>query len=438
MHKPPEIPGLEGFLSGGLSKVPGEITRRVGEAFGVCCALYVLDIDGTLLHPIASWSTPDWPDEGTGGTDGLPHPAPGPISLVDGEDTPQRVVFERRVVSATRQDWVGQTPLPEEHLAAAPVRAADATTGLLVVGGPEPLEEALISALWSVGFQAGAAMSLADGYSDVLVCARRRGSLSLPAEMQQDLLPPGEMHDPRVGVAGAIEPSYDIGGDWYDYALRDGKLYVAVGDPSGKGLSAEILAAVCFAATRNARREGEGLPGIMTAAHRAMREVSSPDQYCTLLMAEIDLSTYEAELLVAGHPPPLYIPAGGSGEDGPAVLPVSNLYPPVGALDEEEDYHTEHHQLRPGSRLLLFSDGITERGDGAERMMGVEGLARFARENQGLGVLAFVRGLLGTVRGYADKPITDDATVVLLDLDGGQAFGEPGFRDRNPARSTRG
>lgn len=244
--------------------------------------------------------------------------------------------------------------------------------------------------------------------------------------MQQDLLPPGEMHDPRVGVAGAIEPAYDIGGDFYDYALRDGKLYVALGDPSGKGLPAEILAAVCYAATRNARREDEDLPGIMAAAHRAMREVSAPDQYCTLLLAEIDLETHEAELLVAGHPAPLYIPyvsvedshSDGSNSNGSevAVLPITNVYPPVGALDQEEDYQAEHHRLQAGSRLLLYSDGVTERGDRVEEMINTEGLTRYAQENRQLRVLPFVRGLLGTVKGYADKPMADDATVVVLDL----------------------
>lgn len=421
MARLPEPPGLEDFLSAGFSEVPEEIARRVGEAYGVSCALYVMDIDGTMLHLLAQHPV---------SADGQAKDPPGPISLVDGEQTPGRIVFEREVVSCGREEWIGEAPLQEEHLTAAPVRAADATTGMLVVGSPEPLEESLASTLWSVGFQAGAALALADQYSDVLVTARRRGKLSLAAEMQQDLLPPGEMHDSRVGVAGGIEPAYDIGGDFYDYALRDGHLYVALGDPSGKGLPAEILAAVCFAATRNARRAGEDLPGIMMAAHRAMREVSAPDQYCTMLLAEIDLETHEAQLLIAGHPAPLYIPGIGSGSDGSgsdgsgadsseaAVLPVTNVYPPAGALDQEEDYQVEHHRLQDGSRLLLYSDGITERGDSAEEMMGTKTLVRYARENHNLGVLPFVRGLLGTVSGYANKPIADDATVVLLDFNG--------------------
>ncbi|MDN5698418.1 MAG: hypothetical protein L0G70_10650, partial [Rubrobacter sp.] len=109
----------------GFSKVPEEIARRVGEAYGVSCALYVMDIDGTMLHLLGRPPTSGYPVS----VGGQAKDSPAAISLVDGEQTPGRVVFERKVASCEREEWIGQKPLEEEYLTAVPVRAADATNG---------------------------------------------------------------------------------------------------------------------------------------------------------------------------------------------------------------------------------------------------------------------------------------------------------------------
>lgn len=81
-----------------------------------------------------------------------------------------------------------------------------------------------------------------------------------------------------------------------------------------------MLAATSFAATRSARRDGADLPGIVAAAHEALLEVSAPSQYGTLLAAEIYFSTLEMDLVVAGHPAPLYLPPDGPPPGVPACL----------------------------------------------------------------------------------------------------------------------
>lgn len=405
-------------MSEGPSRVPTEVVRLVAEALGVQeCALLMVDLDIAHLHTIDAEQT-------LGGFAGKEDTVEGvPFRSADGQ-TLTAVVLGGEISTLPRSDWAGHTPLRAEYLMAAPVRAGNEVTGVLVVGRDEPFGEAReeqpgaeASALRLLGYEAGAALYQAERYSDVLAHVQRVKRPSVAAEMQQDLLPPRELYAHGVSLAGGIEPAYDIGGDWFDYALRNGKLYATVGDPSGKGVSAEVLAAVSFAATRNARRDGADLPGIVAAAHEVLLEVSAPNQYGTLLAAEIDLSTLEMDLVVAGHPAPLYLPPDGSGP--PEYLPVF-AQPPTGALEEDRVYEAQRYRLEPGSTLVLFSDGLTERRDNADMMLGKEGLLELAESLRGSTLLSFVRGLLEEILGHGETPLRDDATTLVLRFAGSE------------------
>lgn len=191
---------------------------------------------------------------------------------------------------------------------------------------------------------------------------------------------------------------------------------MVVADVSGKGLSAEHLANTTFGAVRKARREREGLPQIAAAAHRALEEISSPGQFATMLLVQIDQQTGEMELLNAGHPAPIVVPA--DPDSPPAPLQVSHQNPPIGALRSEDavEYASERHRLEPGNRLLLYSDGVTERRDDAGEMLGEEGLLRFVEDARALAPLPFVHGLLQQVANRREAPLQDDATALIVDI----------------------
>lgn len=403
---PDSLPDLSEFLSSASPDVPEGIARRVSESFGGQTALLLLDVDGLYVHPTAIY-----PESGEQELLGVSVPLMEP-----GDHTLSRAIFDRKILTLHREEWTGVIPMDGEHLAVTPVKMADEMVGVLLVASEEPFSDETLRALEYVAAQAGAALGIAERYSDFVWRARRRIQPSIAAQVQHELLPPQEQYTERVSMAGRIGPAYDIGGDFYDYALTDGRMFVAVADVSGKGLAAEHLATTVFGAVRKARREREELPRIAAAADRALRDISEAGQFTTMILAHIDLETREMELLNAGHPAPMLVP-DDPGQP-PAPLTTSRRNPPVGALRDEEipEYTSEKHQLKPGSRLLFYSDGIIERRDAAGEMLGEEGLASFVEDARKLAPLPFVHGLLQQVTGRSEGPLGDDATAVIVDL----------------------
>lgn len=405
---PEDLPDLSDFLSLSSPEVPREVARYVAETFGDSAALLLLDIDGLHLHPTAIHPPP--PEE-----QALLDVS---VSLMEVRDhTFSRAIFERRTVTMSTEEWTGIVPMAGDNLAATPVKAADEVIGVLLAASDDPFSGEELRTLEFLASQAGAALLIAERYADSIWRARRRHTASLAAQVQNDLLPPQEQYTDGFSMAGRIEPTYDIGGDWYDYALIDDELYVAVADVSGKGLEAEHLANTTFGAARKARRDRESLPGIASAVDRVMNEISSRGDFVTMLLARVNPETREMELVHAGHPAPVLIPA--DPDKAASFLPISRRHPPAGVAgpDEELSFEAEKYQLESGSSLLFYTDGVTERRDEEGDFIGEEGLLRLVENSRGLDPLPFVHDLLQGVVNHGDNPIKDDATVVFVRIE---------------------
>jgi len=400
------LPALADFLRLSSSDVFGEITRLVAEAFGGQAALSLLDIDGGYLHPTAIYPA-RIEEQALMGV--------GVSFMETDEHTLSRAVFGGQLLSMRREEWKGLAPVDGEHLAVAPVRMADQVIGVLLAGHSEPFTECGLRSLEFMGEQAGAALMTAERFSDPVWRARRRSEPSLASQIQEDLLPLQEQYTPRFSMAGRIEPAYEIGGDWFDYALTDSRMFVAISDVSGKGLRAEHLANTAFGAVRRARRGRRSLSGIASEVGELMEEVAHAGQFVTMLLAEIDAGAGWMELLHAGHPAPLVIPAEPERASYP--LRISTRNPPVGALrgGEAPEYATETYELEPGCKLLFYSDGLTERRTASGEMIGEEGLAELVERSRGLSPMPFVHNLLAEVKAGGEGELADDATAVMVE-----------------------
>lgn len=395
-----ELPDIEDFLEDSPASVFDSILRRCREAIGGPVAFLLLDhldlVDFylTYVHP----ESPSLSEQ-------------LPLRVEEGHL--RRVVRDHEVVHAPAGEWQVR-PIEAPHLSAAPVRLRENAIGAMFFGSDEAPTESEMDDLRRLSIKAGVALSVDDQYTDVVQMRRRRSTPSIAAELQSAQLPPRSLYTPEVQVVGGIEPVYDVGGDWFDYALDPYRLFVAVCDGVGRGLIAASISYLTLGAVRNARKRGGSLEEITELAHRTLISSTTYEQFATLILASIDLGTLQMDLISAAHPAPIVVPPPGVGQ--PEVLYPTHSYPPLGAFEKGERYVSCRYDLTPGSRLLLFSDGATERRGESGDQLGVDGLIEYVEEAREVAGMEFLRFLMRRIEGFGQREVEDDITVVSVDL----------------------
>jgi serine phosphatase RsbU (regulator of sigma subunit) len=255
-----------------------------------------------------------------------------------------------------------------------------------------------------------------NSYTDQFTLARRRGTMSVAAEIQWSLLPPLMMSVPQVEVAGILEPAYEIAGDSFDYALNDDILHVAVIDAMGHGLDAAVMATAAIGAYRHARRADVGLSEIYAYMDGVIAEQFGTEHFVTAQIMRLNTATGHLQWVNAGHPSPLLI----RDHDVIRVLESPTTLP-VGFGGEEP--RISEQMLRRGDRVLCFTDGLIEEHQAGQEPFGLEQLIgvvmRVGRAETG--VRAMVRALSHTLKQARDGVTSDDATIFLIEWRGGTA-----------------
>jgi serine phosphatase RsbU (regulator of sigma subunit)/CHASE3 domain sensor protein len=241
--------------------------------------------------------------------------------------------------------------------------------------------------------------------------------LEIASSIQRNLLQRSLPITPGLKLVPVQRQANLVGGDWYDVDTSGGSVTVAVGDSSGKGIGAALMATVVLSVLRAERGLGAGPRRVLERANQALKEATEPDSFTTLVYATIDLDTGEASWFNMGHPPPFVLEseARGGRRKGHFVEGPRNRA--LGWFDEPGMAETTL-ALDPGDRLVLYTDGLLEAKSAQGEMFGDHRLGEAMIRLGSLDCLALGDELLRQVEGFAAGKLDDDLTMLVIEYEG--------------------
>jgi serine phosphatase RsbU (regulator of sigma subunit)/ActR/RegA family two-component response regulator len=233
------------------------------------------------------------------------------------------------------------------------------------------------------------------------------------ASTLQESLIPRKRHDlPGFDIYSEYKPALEqaqVGGDYYDFIeLPDGRLGVVMADVCGKGVTAAVYTAMAKYMLRAYAAEDPSPASVITRLNRSLYSQMSEDcMFITMVYGTLDTQTGEYTYVNAAHPYPLvYHP----GRDEVSELPTTGGM--VGAMPALE-FREAHHQLEPGSVLLLYTDGVTEARDGGE-MLEVQGVQAVLRRAAGASARTICDLVYRRALEFSGGSLKDDAAIVAI------------------------
>jgi len=227
-------------------------------------------------------------------------------------------------------------------------------------------------------------------------------------EIQQALMPKEIPRMPGLEISGSWRPARIVGGDYFD-VIKFGasRLGLCIADVSGKGTPAALLMSNLQAVVKALAAENTSPKELVEKVNRVMWRNTMEDKFITLFYGLLDLDRKTLQYANAGHNAPVL-----TREDAVQVrLEQGGLI--VGAFLESV-YDQGEIDLRPGDRLVMFTDGLSEAVDGNGEEFGEKRLAETSLCNRQLSAEALHRCLLDRVTDFCGGEFEDDATILVI------------------------
>ena len=247
--------------------------------------------------------------------------------------------------------------------------------------------------------------------------------LKVAHDIQMSMLPktfPPYPERNDIDIYGVLTPAKDVGGDLFDFHIRNEKLFFCIGDVSGKGVPASLVMAMTRSLFRNISSHIEEPHLIVKTLNAAMVDGNDANMFVTLFLGVLDLHTGLLRYCNAGHNSPLVI-----GSD----VSMLNCHPnmPIGVLDDW-DFTCQEKQLESKNTIFLYTDGLNEAEDTGHAQFGDNRIFRVAGDylaNGQVEVATLINKMSEAVHRFVgDAEQSDDLTMLAIKF-----FGREGEKE---------
>src|SRR6266436_2471827 len=234
--------------------------------------------------------------------------------------------------------------------------------------------------------------------------------VELAAQVQRMFLPLGKPAIAGLEIAGMMQPSEGVGGDYYDYIPVDAHtIQIVIADVSGKGVSAALLMSATAAAMRLEANRDRNMLRQVERLNTEIGAVSDPERYVTLLVAEIDTHKRMIHYVNCGHNPGLLFRAKTG-----TLTRMDSSCPPIG-LSPEEICELASADLNDGDVVVFYTDGVTEAENRLSEEFGMERLSAVVRSGSSLSAEELTINIFNSAANFSgDVGFHDDVTIVVV------------------------
>ena len=218
-----------------------------------------------------------------------------------------------------------------------------------------------------------------------------------------------ERIESELSIHAILHPAKEVGGDLYDFYMDGNRLYFLIGDVSGKGVPASLFMAITRSLFRTLSHQVDSPAKIVTEMNNSISNSNESNMFVTLIVGILDLSTGKMKICNAGHNPPILIHPDKH---------ISFLEFPtqifVGVIDSSTYTDTEI-TLEKGSKLFLYTDGVTEAENAEKELYGDEKLQKVLSDNASSDVRTIVDVIVTSIADHVQEAeASDDLTILLI------------------------
>ena len=234
------------------------------------------------------------------------------------------------------------------------------------------------------------------------------GELRVASQIQQSMLPGQNLQHDDVEFFGSLVPAREVGGDLYDYFIRDEKLFFCIGDVSGKGAPSAMVMSVIHSLFRAFSAHENNPARIMQAINENSCRGNESNMFVTMFIGVLDLPTGRLRYCDAGHDAPMFM------TDGKCMMLDVIPHLPVGVFDDVK-YGVQEVQMTSGSSMFLYTDGLTEAMNLKHKQFGIKRVEEAFAANCQLPPRQLLEAITNKVHEFVGDAVqSDDLTMLAI------------------------